>query len=91
MSTLTAQTIDLIKMLPEEELQTVNSLLKMLVRSWDPDFSKVTPKEREKLERIFLRPILLPLVAYIQDSDADFFEFPVLSAYLPYIISLIHR
>ncbi len=52
MSTLTAQTIDLIQMLPEDELQTVNALLKMLVRSWDPDFSKVTPAEREKLERI---------------------------------------
>ena len=52
MSTLTAQTIDLIQMLPEEDLITVNDLLKMLVRSWDPGFVKVTPSEKERLERI---------------------------------------
>ena len=52
MSSLTAQTIDLVQMLPDEELVTVNSLLKMLVRSWDSDFTKVTPKEKEHLEKI---------------------------------------
>ena len=52
MSTLTAQTVDLIQMLPDEELKTVNSLLKMLVRSWDPDFTKVTMEEKERLESI---------------------------------------
>lgn len=52
MSTLTAQTMDLVKMLPDEELKTVNSLLKMLVRSWDPDFSKVTSAEKERLQDI---------------------------------------
>lgn len=52
MSTLTRQTIDLVQMLPDEELHTVNELLKMLVRSWDPDFSRVTPSERKHLEEI---------------------------------------
>ena len=52
MSTLTSQTIDLVQMLPDEELATVNSLLKMLLRAWDSDFSKVTPEEKERLEKI---------------------------------------
>lgn len=52
MSSLTTQTIDMVRMLSDEELTTVNSLLKMLVRSWDPDFVKVTPSEKKKLEKI---------------------------------------
>ena len=52
MSSLAAQTIDMINMLPEEELATVDSLLKMLIRAWDPDFSKLTASERDSLERI---------------------------------------
>ena len=52
MSILTSQTIDLVKMLPEEELVTVNALLKLLVRTWDEDFTKVTPSERTKLDKI---------------------------------------
>ena len=52
MSILTSQTIDLVKMLPEEELVTVNALLKMLVRAWDEDYTKVTPSERARLDQI---------------------------------------
>lgn len=52
MSILTSQTIDLVKMLPEEELVTVNALLKLLVRTWDEDFTKVTPSEKTKLDKI---------------------------------------
>ena len=52
MSSLRTQTIDLVQMLPDEELVTINSLLKMLIRSWDPDFAKVTPNEKAKLEKI---------------------------------------
>ncbi|MBR3306559.1 MAG: hypothetical protein IKI75_04810 [Lachnospiraceae bacterium] len=52
MSALTTQTINLVQMLPEDELVTINSLLKMLVRSWDPDFTKLTEEERRQLEQI---------------------------------------
>ena len=52
MSALTTQTINLVQMLPEDELVTINSLLKMLVRSWDPDFMKLTEEERRQLEQI---------------------------------------
>lgn len=44
------QTAELLQYLPKEELTTVNSLVKMLVRSWDPDFTKVTKEEAERLE-----------------------------------------
>ena len=52
MSNLTVQTIEMLKMLPDDELLTVNSLLKFLLRSWDPDFAKVTPSERDRLEKL---------------------------------------
>ena len=44
------QTAELLQYLPKEELTTVNSLVKMLVRSWDPDFTNVTKEEAERLE-----------------------------------------
>lgn len=49
MSALTAQTVKMVEMLPDEELSTINSLLKMILRSWDPEFTKVTSEEYEKL------------------------------------------
>ena len=50
MSTLTAQTMDMIKMLPDDELHTIYDLLKMLLRAWDPDFTKVTNEEAAELD-----------------------------------------
>ena len=55
MTALTAQTVKMVEMLPDEELSTVNSLLKMLLRSWDPDYTRVTPTEAEELEAIEAR------------------------------------
>ena len=39
-----------IRPLPESELKTINDLVKMLVRSWDPDFTKVTNEEKKRIE-----------------------------------------
>ena len=50
-TTIRTQTAELLQYLPKEELTTVNSLVKMLVRSWDPDFTKVTQDEAERLEK----------------------------------------
>jgi len=50
MSAVSKQTIQMLEMLPEKDLETVNELLKMLVRAWDPDFSKVTPSEKKQMD-----------------------------------------
>lgn len=50
MSPIMQETIEMIEMLPESEQVFVNEMLKRLVRAWDPDFTKVTPKERLEIE-----------------------------------------
>ena len=46
----TLQTAELLDILPDEDVSIVNAIIKKLVIAWDPDFTKVTAKERELLE-----------------------------------------
>jgi len=46
----TLQTAELLDILPDEDVSIVNALIKKLVIAWDPDFTKVTARERELLE-----------------------------------------
>jgi len=48
----TLQTAELLDILPDEDILLVNALIKKLVIAWDPDFTKVTARERELLEKI---------------------------------------
>lgn len=50
MSTATKQAIDLMELLPESEQNFALEFIKKLVIAWDPDYTKVTPGERAKLE-----------------------------------------
>lgn len=50
MSTTTKQAIYLMELLPESEQNFALEFIKKLVIAWDPDFTKVTPAERAKLE-----------------------------------------
>ena len=50
MATTRKQTIEMLQYLPDEELKTINSLVKMLIRAWDPDFTKVTEEEGKRIE-----------------------------------------
>ena len=50
MDALGQQTIEMIGMLPEKELTTIKELLKLLVRTWGLDYTKVTPKEKQILD-----------------------------------------
>ena len=47
----TLQTARLLDILPDEDASIVNALVKKLVIAWDPDFTKLTPKELESLEQ----------------------------------------
>ena len=51
MSDLSVQTAKLINLLSEDELALVNELVKKLLLAWDPDFTKVTPEEKERIDR----------------------------------------
>jgi len=44
------EAIDLMEMLPESEQNFALEFIKKLVLAWDPDFTKLTPKERASLE-----------------------------------------
>ncbi len=39
----------MVDMLPEQEQTLAYELVARLVRAWDPDFTKVTPEEREAI------------------------------------------
>ena len=47
----TMQTAELLDILPDEDVSIINALIKKLILAWDPDFTKVTPRERELLEK----------------------------------------
>ena len=47
----TMQTAELLDILPDEDISIINALIKKLILAWDPDFTKVTPRERELLEK----------------------------------------
>jgi len=40
----------MVNMLPEQEQDLAYEIIKRLVLAWDPDFTKVTPAERARLE-----------------------------------------
>ena len=40
----------MVDMLPEEEQELAYEFVKRIVLAWDPDFTKVTPAERQQLD-----------------------------------------
>ena len=50
MSEKTMQIAEMFDMLPEQEQNFAFEMMKKIVLAWDPDFTKLTPKERRELE-----------------------------------------
>lgn len=50
MSETVKQTISMLEMLPDQEQSLALEIVKRLVLAWDPDFTKLTPEERKRLE-----------------------------------------
>ncbi len=44
------QTVNMLEMLPAQEQDLAMELVKRLVLAWDPDFTRLTPDERIRLE-----------------------------------------
>lgn len=50
MSSIALEAARLIDALPEADKNLAYELIKKLVLAWDPDFTKVTPEERKRIE-----------------------------------------
>lgn len=57
-----------VKMLPESEQEFASQFIKRLVLAWDPDFTKLTYEERERLEAAEKR---MDSGEYIKDSEIE--------------------
>ena len=44
------KTVSMLEMLPAQEQNFALEFVKRLVLAWDPDYTKLTPSERKKLE-----------------------------------------
>lgn len=61
MSEKVMQIAEMVDMLPEQDQSLAYELIKKLVLAWDPDFTKVTPKERRELEEAEADPELIDI------------------------------
>ena len=50
MTKLVADTVKLMQMLPESDQVFAHEFMKKLVLAWDPDFTKLTKEEAERLK-----------------------------------------
>ena len=50
MTNTIAQTVSMLEMLPAQEQDFAYEFVKRLVLAWDPDYTKLTPEERSRLE-----------------------------------------
>lgn len=51
MNAVTKEMVHLMEILPEGDQNLALELVRKLVLAWDPDFTKVTPEEAEKIEQ----------------------------------------
>ena len=51
MSPVSKQIVDLVDMLPEQDQQLAYALVKKLVLAWNPDFTRLTAAEAERLQQ----------------------------------------
>lgn len=50
MTAIEKETINILSLLPECDQLLMNEIAKKLLLAWDPDFTKVTPEERKRME-----------------------------------------
>ena len=50
MSTTTKEVIELMEILPENDQNLALELIKKLVLAWDPDYTKITTSEQQRLD-----------------------------------------
>ncbi|MCL1807148.1 MAG: hypothetical protein FWG31_05545 [Oscillospiraceae bacterium] len=50
MSVIAQRAANMLDMLPEQDQTLAFELIKKMVLAWDPDYTKLTPEERQELE-----------------------------------------
>ena len=68
MTQIVRETVKMLEMLPESEQEFASQFIKRLVLAWDPDFTKLTYEERERLEAAEKR---MDSGEYIKDSEIE--------------------
>lgn len=68
MTQIVQESVRMLEMLPESEQELASQLIKRLVLAWDPDFTKLTLEERQRLEAAEKR---MDSGEYIKDSDIE--------------------
>ncbi len=68
MTQIVRESIKMLEMLPESEQEFASQFIKRLVLAWDPDFTKLTYEERERLEAAEKR---MDSGEYIKDSEIE--------------------
>lgn len=68
MTQIVQESVRMLEMLPESEQELASQLIKRLVLAWDPDFTKLTPEERNRLESAEER---IDRGEYLKDSDIE--------------------
>ncbi len=64
MSQYMIQINNMLKMLPENEQRLAMEFVKQLVKTWDPDYTKVTPSEYNQIAQA-------EQSGFIEESDID--------------------
>jgi hypothetical protein len=68
MTQIVRESVKMLEMLPESEQEFASQFIKRLVLAWDPDFTKLTYEERERLEAAEKR---IDSGEYIKDSEIE--------------------
>lgn len=64
MSTIVIQAAELMQALPQSEQQFAYEFIKKLVLAWDPDFTKVTDEEKNRI-------LQAEKSGFVNDGDID--------------------
>lgn len=64
MSTMQKEINTMLDYLPDSEQRLAYEFIKRLVLAWDPDYTKVTPEERERIEHA-------EHSGFVSESDID--------------------
>lgn len=65
MSTMIADTIEIMNVLPIEDQELLYCMAKKLIKAWDPDFTKLTPLEANELNQIIVDD------DFVSENDID--------------------
>ena len=68
MTQVIQESVKMLERLPESEQEFASQFIKRLVLAWDPDFTKLTPEERKRLEAAEQR---IDRGEYVKDSDIE--------------------